>query len=135
MTHKQAVLQLLSDRKPHSHHELYGLGCVAHSRISDLRRDGYRIDQWREDGVYLYQLRGRLDEAVDSVEAVRDGSRSAAVSSSTPSIPDPQGQPSFPAAAASESTQGRGGGVLELFACDVDESAGLRDTYWEPDAA
>lgn len=84
MTHKQAVLKLLSDRKPHSHHELYGLGCVAHSRISDLRRDGWTIRQWREDGLYLYQLNGLLEEAAASVAAVRDGSSSTEASSSTP---------------------------------------------------
>ena len=60
MTHKQLVLQLLKDGKPHSHHELYGLGCVAHSRISDLRRDGHTIEQWRDGDLYLYRL---LNEA------------------------------------------------------------------------
>jgi len=42
VTHKQRVLDLLKDGRPHSHHELYGLGCVAHSRISDLRR--YKLE-------------------------------------------------------------------------------------------
>lgn len=126
MTHKEAVLRLLSDRKPHSHHELYALGCVAHSRISDLRRDGYRIDQWREDGVYLYQLKGRLEEAAASVEVVRDGSRSIAASSSTPPVDS-----GFPSPAATPAPHE---GVLELFTCHVDESAGLRGAYSE-DAA
>lgn len=130
MTHKQAVLRLLSDRKPHSHHELYGLGCVAHSRISDLRRDGYQIDQWREDGQYLYQLKGRLDETAASVGAVRDGSGTA-VSSSAPPNP-PAGFP--PLSVDSSTRPERDGGVLELFACDIDESAGLRGAYSE-DAA
>lgn len=63
MTHKQKVLRLLSDREPHTHMELYALGCVAHSRISDLRRDGHQIDAWRDGDLYLYRLVGVLDEA------------------------------------------------------------------------
>lgn len=103
MTHKQAVLKLLSDHKPHSHHELYGLGCVAHSRISDLRRDGHVIEAWREDGLYLYQLKApdaqailqeirnetgvdALDEAAASPEDQREVTDGlTAVSLSTPS--------------------------------------------------
>lgn len=61
-THKQKVLDLLRDGRPHTHLELYRLGCVAHSRISDLRRDGHRIDTWRDGDNYLYQLRSSLDE-------------------------------------------------------------------------
>ena len=139
MTHKEAVLKLLSDRKPHSHHELYGLGCVAHSRISDLRRDGWTIRQWREDGLYLYQLQGRLEEA--------DPCGTASASSSTPPNPTLHGRegsasPSFSKSQTPDIT--RDEGVLTLFACDIDESAGLafdehdqatlRGAYWD-DAA
>ncbi len=60
MTHCEKVLALLSDGKPHSHHELYALHVIAHSRISDLRSQGHTIDQWHEGDLYLYQLR-RLD--------------------------------------------------------------------------
>lgn len=56
MTHKQRVLALLSDGQPHTHHELYRLGCVAHSRVSDLRRDGHEIHQWRDGDNYFYKL-------------------------------------------------------------------------------
>lgn len=56
MTHKQRVLDLLSDGAPHSHHELYALHVIGHSRIADLRRDGYTIAQWREGDEYMYQL-------------------------------------------------------------------------------
>ena len=62
VTQKQAVLRLLSDHKPHTHHELYALGCVAHSRVSDLRADGHVINQWRLGDKYLYQLVDTLDE-------------------------------------------------------------------------
>lgn len=62
MTGKERVLRLLADGKPHGHMEGYRLGVMLHSRIADLRRDGYRIDCWREGGEYLYQLRP-LEEA------------------------------------------------------------------------
>lgn len=55
-THKQRVLELLSDGKPHTHHELYRLGVIAHSRVADLRRDGHHIDCWRDGDDSLYQL-------------------------------------------------------------------------------
>lgn len=55
-THNERVLELLSDGRPHSHHELYGLHVIAHSRVADLRKQGYDIVQWREGELYLYQL-------------------------------------------------------------------------------
>ena len=95
MTHKQRVLQVLKDGKPHSHHELYQLGCVAHSRISDLRRDGHKITAWRDGDLYLY----RLEAATFS---------SPAVSNSAPA--------SNPALAAESTLSGRdGAGALTLF--------------------
>lgn len=56
MTHNERVLQLLADRKPHTHHEIYGLHVVGHSRVSDLRKQGHEIAQWRVGDDYLYQL-------------------------------------------------------------------------------
>lgn len=56
MTHKARVLALLSDGKAHNHHELYALHVIGHSRIADLRRDGHRIEQWREGDLYFYRL-------------------------------------------------------------------------------
>ena len=51
------VLALLSDGKPHSHHEIYALGCVGHSRIDELRRRGHRISPAVRVGkLYVYQL-------------------------------------------------------------------------------
>lgn len=55
-THNERVLQLLSDGKPHTHTELYGLHVIAHSRISDLRKKGHKIISWREGDQYLYEL-------------------------------------------------------------------------------
>lgn len=55
-THTERLLVALSDGKPHSHHELYGLHMIVHSRVSDLRRKGHTIRAWREHGDYWYQL-------------------------------------------------------------------------------
>lgn len=55
-THNEKVLALLADGRPHTHHELYALHVIGHSRVNDLRKRGYQIDQWREGDVYLYQL-------------------------------------------------------------------------------
>lgn len=56
MTHDAKVLALLSDGKPHTHHELYALHVIAHSRVSSLRAKGHLIEAWRDGDDYLYQL-------------------------------------------------------------------------------
>jgi hypothetical protein len=56
MTHNERVLNLLKDHKPHTHHELYALHVIGHSRIADLRRQGHVIAVWREGDNYLYRL-------------------------------------------------------------------------------
>lgn len=48
MTDCARLLEVLRDGKPHSHHELYRLGMVVHSRVSDLRKSGHLIQVWRE---------------------------------------------------------------------------------------
>lgn len=69
LTHDERVLRLLSDGHPHTHHELYGLHVVAHSRVASLRRKGYRIDAWRDGDLYLYRLVGTSEQAeVEPVE-------------------------------------------------------------------
>lgn len=55
-THCDRVLDLLADGRWHSHLELYQLGTIAHSRISDLRRRGHRVDCRRDGDLYLYRL-------------------------------------------------------------------------------
>jgi dipeptidyl aminopeptidase/acylaminoacyl peptidase len=116
MTHKQKVLALLSDHKPHSHHELYQLGCVAHSRISDLRKDGHLINSWREGDLYLYRLAdlGALDEAATSpVEASRVPLSSPTVAaSSSASVSNP---PHVHTGNVAASDGRDGAGVLQLF--------------------
>lgn len=56
MTHCDRVLNMLSDGKPHSYREGYGLGVILHSRVADLRKRGHKIRQWRDGDDYLYQL-------------------------------------------------------------------------------
>ncbi len=55
-THCERVLRLLSDCKPHTSSELYDLRVIAHSRVSDLRKRGHRIVQWKANGQHFYQL-------------------------------------------------------------------------------
>lgn len=55
-TGNQRVLRLLSDGKHHSHHELYALRVIAHSRIADLRKRGHVITCERAGDDYVYQL-------------------------------------------------------------------------------
>lgn len=62
MTHNERVLDLLSDGEPHSHHELYDLRVIAHSRVAALRKQGHTIECWRADGLHWYRLNdGGLD--------------------------------------------------------------------------
>lgn len=61
MSGKQRILALLRDGRPHTHHELYALGCIAHSRVAELRKDGYTIECWRDGDDSVYQLVGTLD--------------------------------------------------------------------------
>ena len=56
VTHAERILRVLRDGKPHTHLELYALGTVAHSRISDLRARGHVIEAWRDGDLYLYRL-------------------------------------------------------------------------------
>lgn len=65
-THKQRVLRLLQDGRPHSHMEGYRLGVMLHSRVADLRKDGYTIRCWRDGDDYLYQLVGTLDDGAST---------------------------------------------------------------------
>lgn len=55
-TDADRLLAVLADHREHDHRELYRLGMIVHSRISDLRKRGHRIDQRREGDLYLYRL-------------------------------------------------------------------------------
>jgi hypothetical protein len=57
-THNERVLALLADGRWHSHHELYDLHVVAHSRVSDLRKRGHMIEMRRDGDLYLYRWCG-----------------------------------------------------------------------------
>jgi hypothetical protein len=56
VTHCAKVLALLSDGIWHSHHELYELHVMGHSRVADLRRKGYVIECKKQFGAYAYRL-------------------------------------------------------------------------------
>jgi hypothetical protein len=90
MTHKQKVLALLSDGRPHGHMELYRLGCIAHSRIADLRRDGHVIECERTEAGYSYRL---VSSPLDGADTATDGGLSPV--SAPSSCGDPPGEP-FP---------------------------------------
>jgi hypothetical protein len=91
VTHNERVLELLSDGKPHTHHEIYGLFVIGHSRIADLRKRGHVIESWRDGDDYMYQL---CPETPDGgVSPPRD-----VVGALTPVAP-PSGQLSLEAAA------------------------------------
>lgn len=70
------MYELLSDGNAHSHHELYALNVIAHSRISELRRRGFVIEQWREhdarSGELFYWY--RLTSVPEDVDAALRGS-------------------------------------------------------------
>lgn len=57
MTHCDRVLDLLRDGREHSYREGYALGVMLHSRVSDLRKRGHRIEMRRDGNDYLYTLR------------------------------------------------------------------------------
>jgi hypothetical protein len=60
VTHKERVMDLLSDERPHTHLELYDLHVVAHSVVAALRKDGASIHCWSETKngkrLYMYQF-------------------------------------------------------------------------------
>ena len=58
MTHCALLLEVLADGQPHDHLSLYRLGMIVHSRVSELRKRGYRIDMWRDGDLYIYRLTG-----------------------------------------------------------------------------
>ena len=72
MTHNERVLDLLSDGEPHSHHELYDLRVVAHSRVAALRSQGHTIECWRADGLHWYRLldQGHEDDGAGNLPSL-----------------------------------------------------------------
>lgn len=78
MTDREFLLSVLIDGEPHSQSDLLrrsfnelGHGCTVHSRIADLRRDGYLIKCDRVPGKkrgegWTYTLLGSLEESSQS---------------------------------------------------------------------
>jgi len=81
MTHNERVLALLSDGKPHTHHEIYGLFVIGHSRIADLRKRGHVIAMWRDGDDYIYQLHQDCPDASDPPRVTADDDIAADTSS------------------------------------------------------
>jgi hypothetical protein len=66
----ERILQLLADGRWHSTYELQvGLGVMAHSRVSDLRKRGYLIETRRTSGEGLHANEYRLVAAPDETTA------------------------------------------------------------------
>src|SRR3990167_6883886 len=63
LTHCEKVLALLADKEWHLAAELYRLGCIAHSRIAELRSRGHVIECERCDGEGAAAYRYRLLDA------------------------------------------------------------------------
>lgn len=59
VTHEEKVLALLNDGQPHTHHEIYALYVIGHSRISGLKNKGFGIEHWQEGQTHWYQLVSR----------------------------------------------------------------------------
>ena len=76
LTHKELVLRLLSDNQPHSHLEGYKLGVMLHSRVADLRKDGYMVKCWYENKAWMYQLFGSVRAGTGTDNAASDGNSS-----------------------------------------------------------
>ena len=66
LTHKEALLQLLSDYKKHTMRECQNAGGWRYGgRLHELRREGYIIDTIREGtDVYSYQMVPNVKQGV-----------------------------------------------------------------------
>ena len=83
----------LRSGQPKSHHELYGLSMIVHSRASDLRlKHGCLIDTWRDGKTTWYQLRAVRENG----NATTDG---LAVSDRSPGQPSTAVPPAPPESA------------------------------------
>lgn len=65
----ERVLQRLR-QGPATHLELYELGVVAHSRISNLRAKGYRIECARDGDLYIYRLLSEREPSAETALSV-----------------------------------------------------------------
>lgn len=76
MTHCERLLAALADGEWHTHHELYALRMIVHSRVADLRRQGHTVEQRRNGDLYEYRLVSRAldDPQVGPQRGASDGS-------------------------------------------------------------
>lgn len=127
MTDSAFLYHILEDGKWHGQAEILrrsiderGHGLTVHSRAADIRKkvrpSGFDVEcELRGNGhgrVFSYYRLVALDEPEAAIGGTSSGSSS---------VPDPASElPSSPTGT--------------LFACEIDESAGLRGAYWD-DAA
>ena len=120
MTGCDRVLERLR-QGPASHLELYALGVVAHSRISDLRKRGHLIQKTRQGDLYVYRL---LDGGEQGAGTPAPAPSSSTLGSPYPT-PDGQGTARRVQACCSpcagESTAPPAGRLLPWHADDLDE--------------
>lgn len=105
------ILKLLSDGEWHGHHSLYAIGCVAHSRISELRKHDYNIEK-RQFTVYgkqvwEYRLVGEVEEARQTGAGVAQWAerfRTAGEVAGSKPVPGPQSDSRSTLASSTSST-------------------------------
>ena len=93
----ERILELLSDGRWHDHHSLYAIGCVAHSRLAELRARGHQIEQRRSvvNGAQIWEYRLtsspiRLEHLQGGTGVEPETAQLACVAGSGDALADPQ---------------------------------------------
>jgi biotin operon repressor len=75
-SHKEWLLNFLSDHEPHTGDEIrnrselqFGRPITVHSRITDLRKDGYEVISKGNGKQYVFRLTGKKESAVTPKKA------------------------------------------------------------------
>lgn len=114
MTGNDRVLQKLTDGRWHTHHELYSLGVIVHSRISDLRKRGHEIE-CRRVSEFVPMTRGKRETTYEYrlVRTALEGDASRAAAASPSSATQP-GMTSPQTAALEPTSEGRHDGSTSV---------------------
>jgi len=125
----ERILELLGDGRWHSHHELYALHCIFHSRKSELAERGYEIEQRRitvnGKPVWEYRLIGEVEAGADLPgESSRVSGHSAPASTS--SLCATQPEPPYPTQNVSGAVRA---GLVETTHEEIAESAPAPQTF------
>ena len=122
------MLRVLADGRPHSRQEILRSAdtfFLTNNAASELRGRGHNIERTYKHGEPVYRLVGALKEA--PVPPVDGGSSLTGASLSA--SPNPSPSPLGGQSRSEDAHDGRGGDVLALFECAIDESVGLRGAY------